>query len=184
MLINILKGLFPQLKNLKSPIVCVSGNVAYGSLYDFTSIKTMNINNPYNIFIACTMDTIKNILEGKEDNYSLLYTPFYIKTLSNKMNSVYCYTYKSPVVYGQNVRMDESFYEFDSYKTADGVFLYKFNQYTVSIYKGLLQLTKNDILNVAIYDNGEHDNSFLADFEIWKNKSTCIHVYVKYNKLN
>lgn len=185
MLISILKGLYPQLKNLKSPIICISGNIAYGSQYDFTCIKTMNINNPSNIFIGCTMDTLKNMIEGLISiDTNLLYIPFYIKTISDKMNTVYSYNYKVPVVYGENVRIDESFYEFDTYKSTDGVFLYRFNKYTVSIFKGLLQLAKKDILNVAIYDNGEHDNSFLADFEIWKSKSTCVHVYVKYNKLN
>lgn len=175
------KKIYEQVKKMKSEIICVSGDMSYGADINFIMMKNMPVNNPLNIFIACKLSSLKAVVEGTA-SVNILTIPYYLNLFSDKQNLINMIKYNPPTVYKENIRLDESFYEFENYKATTGIFMYRFNNYTVSLYKGLLSLAKKDITELFIYDI--NDYSFLAQFRVWKNKSLYIDHYTIYMKLS
>lgn len=191
--INILEFLFKVSKEVKSPLIYIKGNDLYGTDEQFVYLKHTKIDNMYGInisFVSKDMNTfLKNVdlNEIKFVSQNILYSSFdntleinnmdmimnierMITSLSNITNSY------NPLLV-ENVRDIQDFENILAYKSADGIGIFRYNHYVMTIYNNLLPIKKADKLDLVIYDL--NNRSFLSNFLI-KRKKQIIEVYIMY----
>lgn len=197
-----LANIHEQAKKLKCAVIVVCGNNILGTDEQMATFTNMIINNELNVQLAydsSEMDKIlaqKDVLieamkEHQEIPDDLEYfeidgvrryirVPFFFANVMKSNANLQQLMLKPPDVLIDNVREDPNFEAIGSYKASDGVYFYRTNGYTLSIYKSLLSITKNDKIKLEIYNHG---SKFLAKFIVEKNKKITINHYVLYGNI-
>lgn len=73
-----------------------------------------------------------------------------------------------------NLMENEEFIRFLGYKSADGGMMMRFNTFLITLFPGLLNVNKGDIVYLEIYDE-PHTNQFITKFIIDKPKKKIIY---------
>lgn len=192
--INILEFLFKISKEVKSPLIYIKGNDLYGVDEQFVYLKHTVIDNIYGInisFVSNEMNTfLKNVdlNEIKFVGKNILYSSFdntieinnndminNIERMIMSINNMTSYCNNRLVV--NNMREIQEFENILAYKSADGIGIFRYGKYAMTIYNNLLPVKKADKLELTIYDL--NDRSFLSNFSVVRKKSR-IEVYIMY----
>lgn len=179
--LELLNKLYQQAKKLKCAIIYIDGQIAYGSTIDFSILNIMNIENPYNIKICVNMEAIKTMIDTECINKKALFIPYFYNNIVNKLSKIQNWVNNITPLIVNNIRELDDFNSFENYKSKDGVFFFRIQGYTLAIFKTLLNINKNDVVDLFIYDNGSP--LYIADFCIKKNKKMTIHHYLQYLKV-
>lgn len=192
--INILEYLFKVSKEVKSPLVYIKGNDLYGVDEQFVYLKHTKIDNIYGINIAFVSKDMNTFLKNVDLNEikfvgeNILYSSFDNTLEINNMDMInniermamsianmtsYCPT-KLTV---SNMRELEDFENIMTFKSADGIGIFRYQNYVMTLYNNLIPMKKADKLELTIYDLNER--SFLSNFSIVRKKSR-IEVYIMY----
>lgn len=192
--IKILQFLFEVAKLVKSPLVYIKGNDLYGVDEQFVYLKHAKIENEYGISMAFSHQQMNNFLKNVDLNEikfvgeNILYSSFdntleinnldlihNIERMINSINGMLTTSFKKVVV--NNIRSIPEFENILTYKSADGIGMFRYDKYVMTLYNNLLPIKKSDKLELNIYDI--NDRSFLSNFSIIRKKAR-IDVYIMY----
>lgn len=177
MKLELLNNLIKLINKLKCDIILIEGNMLYGTDCKYSILKTIQI--PYtDIVIASSVDCIKWSIENNQEHPNLFVNYCYNR-IQYLINRIIGYQKLPMTVAEDNIRQDENFEMINQYKASDGVMIYRTNGYCISLYKALLNLNKNDKVNIKIYDN---QLFFLTHFTIIK-KDCTIDLYMECRKI-
>lgn len=192
--IIILEKLLKIAKELKSEYVYIKGNSIYGVDISFIYIKYMEFENEYNINMCFSVTKMTKFLkevslnEIKLINSNILYSSFdntieinnislinkiesMIININNLLNS------RQKSISDCDIRGDKGFEYAVESKSADGIGIFKYDNYVMTIFKNLIPLKKSDKVFLSIYNIDS--NMFLSNFTISRRNSK-IEVYVMY----
>lgn len=192
--INILEYLFKISKEVKSPLIYIKGNNLYGVDENFVYLKHTIIDNIYGIDIAFKTNDMNAFIKGVDLNEiklvgsNILYSSFdntveinnndmimNIERMIMNINNMTSYCNNKLLV--SNIREIEEFENILAYKSAQGIGIFRYQNYVMTIYNNLLPVKKADKLELMIYNINER--SFLSNFSIIRKKSR-IEVYIMY----
>lgn len=200
-----LEELINQFKVLKSDIVYLRGQNIFGFDNTFTIVKETQFINPYShilvIQIKEWLDLFKNLKEAnvkyenkeidlinseyisyKGKNYYYK-SGYIIRTFDEKIYNIYnIITNTQANIMIDDMRKDDKFaHTLDKeFKSGDGAYLYRIQEYSMSIYKTLLGITSKDNIALDIYDS--EILYFTARFTL-KNKVNNTYIYLHLRKL-
>ena len=203
---EIVKGI----KNMKSDLVCIYGNVLIGTDNTMANLKVYRLDIPIPLNPVCIItkelssefysniiDTIiifdmdeykiycpnnKSYADGK--NVMLTSEDIVINTINrynNLLQNISNPSYKY-IDFG-DITNDDNFKYIKDLKSADGAKVYipsKDSTYQMYLYKGALPMNKSDIVNMSIFDNGM---TFITRFTIKKKKLNPIDVFFRFIKI-
>ena len=204
-----LANIYNEAKQLKCSIIVVCGGKIMGTDESMSIFRDMQIND-LSIQLAYDQSEVQKLLEWCEENIKqwedidilddvqfmeylkindtvirlpkkfYIRIPFYHGRIMQSFSNIAQILMKPPELYLDDVRTDPKFEEIMNYKAGDGVYFYRTNGYTLTLYKTLLSITKKDKIALSIYDNGL---SFLAKYSVIKSKTVTINHYVLYKKV-
>jgi len=205
MLLSELEVLINNFKILKSDIVYLRGQTIFGVDITFTVVKETQFINPSWITLVVNikdwMDLFKSLKENnikyenkvidlvnsdfitfKGKNYYYK-SDFIIRKFEEKIFIIHnTLKNKQPNVLIDNLRKDNKFNTTldKEFKSSNGAYLYKTQEYCISIYKSLLGIVAKDNVLLDIYDS--EDLYFTTRFSLI-NKTQTVFVYLHLRKL-
>ena len=179
MKLELLNNLIKIINKMKCDIIVIENNKIYGTDCKYSILKTVEI--PYtDIIIATSVECIKWSVENNQEHPSLFVNYCYNK-IHYLISTISNYTSNSVLtVCESNIRQDDNFENITQYKASDGVMFYRTNGYCIALYKALLNLNKNDKVDLKIYDR--YDQFFLTNLSIVK-KECIIELFMECRKI-
>lgn len=189
--------LIDQSKILKTDLIYIIGNTAYGTDFNFFTLKSIVIDNPLNCCICCSLNeanTINKKLQNTEEEIADFgqYIPLegevfniinnsFIGKFNNLIQNVLMLMTTNPIkIHEDNIRNDENFERLFSFKSVDGTYIYRKDGYIISLYTNLIGMNKADKVSFDLYDI--NDFSFLVNFRVQRTAKKIINIYIMYRK--
>ena len=190
-------NLIDQAKILKTDLIYIIGNTAYGTDFNFFTLKSIVINNPLNYCICCVLNEANTVskelqkIEGEiadfgqqiplENGVFNIINSSFVGKFNNLIQNVLMLMTTNPIkIHEDNIRNDENFERLFSIKSVDGTYIYRKDGYVISLYTNLIGMNKSDKISFDLYDINEF--SFLVNFRVQRTAKKIINIYVMYRK--
>lgn len=185
-------------KIMKPDILYCNQAHIYSTDFNFTHIKTIERASAFNFELMFDFNAANAFLKKLSQTDHLIidrniiidphdvsnYIPL-INLLSftkQKINELMSeiQTCSKLSVYSDLMSSDQEFVRCASAKTADGLQMYRKDNYFMALFSGLLPINKSDVVNLSIFDSTKF--SFIARFTVIK-KKVPVDIYVRYMKI-